>query len=74
MERKLKLKARQANPDSPLELIRQYQVVVNVLKHYSLPSFTRPAIHNDRYFLKNVQKAPRSSIVDCWPGRVSKSY
>ena len=60
------LKLRQANPDFPPELIRQYQLVINVLKHYSLPKYNRPVIHDDRYFFQNVHKAPRSSIVDSW--------
>ena len=66
MEKKLTLKARQTIPDSPPELIRQYQVVVNVLKHYSLSSSTRPAIRNDDFFFQNLYKAPRFSIVDSW--------
>jgi len=54
------------NPDSPPELIRQYQVVVNVLEHYSLPSDRRPAIRNDGYFFRNVHKESGFSIVGSW--------
>ena len=69
MEKKLTLKARQTNPDSPPELIRQYQVVINVLKHYSRPPFERPAAPSDDYFFRNLHKTPTSSrfsIVDSW--------
>jgi hypothetical protein len=66
MQKKLTLKARQRNPDSPPELIRQYQVVDNVLDHYSLSLRRRPAIPNDDYFFKNVHKEPGFSIVDSW--------
>jgi hypothetical protein len=71
MQKKLTLKARQENPESPPELIKQYRVVVNVLRHYSYPSHQRPAITNDDYF-RNIPKAPASeaghgfSIVDRW--------
>ena len=65
IQKKLTLKARQKNPDSPPELISQYQVVVNVLRHYSVSSVTP----NDDYF-RNLHKAPRTasgfSIVDRW--------
>ena len=68
MEKKLTLKAKQSIPDSPPELIRQYQVVINVLKHYSRPPFDRPAAPNDDYFFRNLHKTPTSgfSIVDSW--------
>jgi hypothetical protein len=59
--------ARQRNPDCPPgELIRQYQVVVNILKHYSLPSDRRPVIRNDDYFFRNVHKESGFSIVGSW--------
>ena len=65
MDKKLTLKARQTNPDSPPELIRRYQVVVNVLKHYS--ESPRPVLSNDDFFFRNLPKAPtRFSIVDIW--------
>ena len=66
MHKNLTLMARQTNPDSPPELIRQYQVVANVLKHYSLNPHARPAIPNDDYFFCNSHKVPRFSIVNSW--------
>jgi hypothetical protein len=66
MQNKLTLKASQRNPDSPPELIRRYQVVVNVLRHYSLSLQDRPAIPNDDYFFSNVPGAPGFSIIDSW--------
>ena len=60
------LKATQTNPDSPPELIRQYQVLINVLKHYSCSPFFRPAIRNDKFFFRNLYKNPRFSIVESW--------
>ena len=66
MQKKLTFNARQENPDTPPELIIRYQVVVNVLRHYSYPLHRRPAIRNDRYFFKNVHKAPGFSIIDSW--------
>jgi len=57
----------QTNPDSPTELIRQYQVVINVLDHYRPRRrwrYVEP--QNDDYFLRNVHKAPGLSIVDSW--------
>jgi hypothetical protein len=64
--RNLTLKARQTNPGSPPELVRRYQVVVNVLHHYSRPLRCRPAIPNDNFFISNVHKGPGFSIVDRW--------
>ena len=61
MRSKLALKARQTNPDSPPELIRQYQVVVNVLVYYSRSARRRGPIPNNDYFLGNG-----FSIVDGW--------
>ena len=55
-------KARQTNPDSPTGLIRRYQVVVNVLKHYSVSPLARPA----NLFPGILKKAHRFSIVDIW--------
>ena len=66
MQKKLALKARQRNPDFPPELRRQYQVVSNILSHYSLSSRHRPAIPNDNYFFRNVHKASGFSIIDSW--------
>jgi hypothetical protein len=66
MQKNLTLKARQENPGSPPELIRQYQVVTNVLHHYLLSSGYRVVIPNDDYFFLNVHKAPRFSIVVSW--------
>ena len=60
------LKARQTNPDSPPGLIRRYQVVVNVLKHYSLSPHARPAIRNDNSFFRDLYRAPRFSNVNSW--------
>lgn len=65
MQKKLRLKTRQTNPNSPPKLIRQYQVVVYVLDHYSRPSPRRPAVPNGDYF-RNVHKTPGFSVVDCW--------
>ena len=65
MEKNLTLKAKQSIPDSPPELIRQYQVVINVLKHYSRPPFNRPALPNDDFYFRNLYK-PRFSIVNSW--------
>ena len=66
MQEKLTLKARQTNPDSPRELIRQYQIVANVLKHYSRFSHRRPAIPKSDYYFRNLHKMPKFSIVDIW--------
>ena len=67
MEKKLILKATQTYPDFPPKLIRQYQVVAHVIRYYSLPSsIRRPAIPNEAFFLRNLYKAPRFSIVDSW--------
>jgi hypothetical protein len=67
MQKKLTFKARQTNPGSPPKLIRQYQIVINVLNHYSRSSRRRPAIPKpDNYFRQNVHKAPGFSIVDSW--------
>ena len=57
MQKKLILKAWQENPAFPHELMSQYRVVVNVLRHYSLPLRHRPAIPNDDYF-RDVHEAP----------------
>ena len=65
MHKKLILMARQTNPDSPGELIRQYQVVANILRYYARSSHRRPAIPNDNYF-RNVDNAHGFSIVDSW--------
>jgi hypothetical protein len=58
VQEKLTLKARQDSkseyPDSSPKLIRQYQVVINVLRHYSSLLLFRPAIPNDIYFFRNV--------------------
>ena len=66
MQKKLKLKARQTNPDSPPELIRQYQVVVNVLDHYSRSSSRGSAIPISDDYFRNVHKAPGITIVGRW--------
>jgi len=58
----------QRNPDSPPKLIRQYQVVVNILKHYSNTRRRRrrrPPTPSDDYF-RNVHKATGFSIVNSW--------
>ena len=67
MQKKMSLKSRQRNPDSPPELIRHYQIVVNVLDHYSGCSrfWGNIQVPEPDYF-KNVRKAPRFSIVDSW--------
>ena len=62
MQKKSTLKARQTSPDSPRELIRQYQVVVNVLSHYS----RRGVIPKPDHYFRIVHKAPVFSIVDSW--------
>ena len=59
--KKLMLKARQTNPGSPPELIRQYQVIENILHLYS--QFPLP---NDNYFIRNIPKALGFSIADSW--------
>jgi hypothetical protein len=67
MHKKLTLKARQTDPGSPPELIGQYQVVINVLSHYSPSSHRKPAIPKfDNYFRQNVHKAPGFSFMDSW--------
>jgi hypothetical protein len=51
MQKNLTLKARQRNRYTFPVLLRQYQLVANVLRHdYSLSSHHRPAISNDDYF------------------------
>ena len=75
MQKNLTLKARQKNPDSPHELITLYRVVVNVLRHYSLPLCHRPAIPNDDYFRdihETPQAAVRFSIADKWTTKFKK--
>ena len=47
MQKKLTLKARQTNPDSPRELIREYQAVFNVLNHYFGGYTSESATPND---------------------------
>ena len=64
--KRLTLKARQTNPHSPPELIRQYQVASNFLFHYSRSSSFRPAVPDDSYFFRNVHKASGFSIIDSW--------
>ena len=66
MQKELILKPRQTNPDSPQELIRQYQVIVNVLYHFSRSSRHRPAIPKPDDYFRNVHKGPGFSIVDSW--------
>ena len=67
MQKKLTLKAWQTYPDSPPELIGQYQVIINVLNHYSRSSRRKPAIpKSDDYFRQNVHKAPGFSIIGSW--------
>ena len=56
MQKKLAINARQTNPDSPPELIRQYQIVVNVLAHYSRSSRRRPAVPKSDDYFRNVHK------------------
>ena len=68
------LKPRQTNPDSPPELITQYQVVVNVLKHYSLSLHARPAIANVNYFFGNVQKMPEVQGVQSAKGTEEQGF
>jgi hypothetical protein len=63
MQEKLISKTRQKNPDSPRKLIKQYQVIANIIHYYSRSSRRRGPIPN---FFKNVHKMPRFSIVDCW--------
>ena len=63
MQKKLTLKARQKNPDSPPELIRQYQVVFNVLDHYWHSSSRGSGIPMSDDYFRNVHKAPGISIV-----------
>ena len=75
MQKNLTLKARQENPDSPHQLISQYRVIVNVLRHYSLPLRHRPAIPNDDYF-RDIYETPqaevRFSIADNWTTKFKK--
>ena len=66
MQKKLTLMTGQRNPDSPPELIRRYQVVVNVLNHYSHSSRRRPAISKPDNYFRNVRKVPGFSVVDSW--------
>ena len=65
MQKKLTLKARQKNPDSPPELVTHYQLVVNVLDHYPDSRHYMPAI-------TNVRDGVRSSIVDNWTMKFKK--
>jgi hypothetical protein len=66
MQKKLTLKVKQRNPDSPPELIRQYQLVDNVLDYYSRSLDDRPANSNDDYFFRNLHKAHGFSFLDSW--------
>ena len=67
MQRKLTLKATQKNPDSPPKLIRQYQVVVNVL---GLPLDDWPPIRRDIHWYEVPEAG--FSIVDKWMAKVKK--
>lgn len=74
MPKKLTLKARQTDPDSPPDLLGQYQVVVDVLNYYLLSPPERYSITvSDEYFRRNVPKAPglwltvrRMRKICCW--------
>ena len=57
MLKRLTLKARQTNPYTPSELIRQYQVVVSILEHFSRFSDSRP------YDPNGVQKVPGEIVL-----------
>jgi len=59
----LPLKLRQKSPDPPPALIGRYQVLANILHHYSLDRHARPPMSDDDFRRNINHKLARPSLI-----------